>query len=77
MKSCQTDALSGVAFERSGSTKRNARTHDTMLLAGFRGFLLDLCATGDRERVDAAVEVWLRSLSVMLVPAAKSVRKAR
>ncbi len=33
-----------------------------MLLASFRGFLLDLCATEDYERVNAAVEVWLRSL---------------
>jgi AcrR family transcriptional regulator len=39
-----------------------ARAHATLMLAGFRGFLLDLCATRDRERVDRAVELWLRML---------------
>jgi len=28
-------------------------------LAGFRGFLLDLCATRDRRRIDRAVGLWL------------------
>lgn len=34
----------------------------TLVLAGFRGFLLDLWATGDRERIDAAVDLWIRAL---------------
>lgn len=34
----------------------------TLVLAGFRGFLLDLLATGDRRRVDAAVDLWIRAL---------------
>ncbi len=59
----------GVALERSGATKRNARIQATMVLAGFRGFLLDLCATEDHERVNSAVEVWLRSLTFQPAPA--------
>jgi hypothetical protein len=29
------------------------------LIAGFRGFLLDLLATHDRARIDRAVDRWL------------------
>ena len=46
-----------------GWDRRDARAWATMLIAGFRGFLLDLCATRDRERVDAAVDLWLDMLS--------------
>jgi AcrR family transcriptional regulator len=35
------------------------RDRATVLLAAFRGFLFDLCATGDRERVDRAVDFFL------------------
>lgn len=31
----------------------------TVLIAGFRGFLLDLLATHDRARIDCAVDSWL------------------
>lgn len=34
----------------------------TLLLAGLRGLLLDLLATGERERVDAAFEALVRSI---------------
>lgn len=34
-------------------------TEATLLLAGFRGFLLDLLATHDRARIDRAVDRWL------------------
>ena len=34
-------------------------TTATILIAGFRGFMLDLLATGDRSRVDRAVDRWL------------------
>ncbi len=35
------------------------KTQATMLIAGFRGFLLDLLATHDRARINRAVERWL------------------
>jgi AcrR family transcriptional regulator len=53
----------GMAFERSGATKREARVQATVVLAGFRGFLLDLCATEDYVRVNGAVTLWLRSIN--------------
>jgi AcrR family transcriptional regulator len=47
---------------RDGATAAQARRRATVILAGFRGFLLDLCATGDRRRVDGAVTAWIASL---------------
>ena len=35
------------------------KTQATMLIAGFRGFLLDLLATHDRTRINRAVDRWL------------------
>lgn len=35
------------------------QTQATMLVAGFRGFLLDLLATHDRTRINRAVDRWL------------------
>jgi AcrR family transcriptional regulator len=42
-----------------GYTREQARAYATVLIAGFRGFMLDLCATHDRARVDRAVDLWL------------------
>jgi AcrR family transcriptional regulator len=53
----------GLAFERSGTKKRAARVQATFVLACFRGFLLDLCATEDYARVNGAVKLWLQSIS--------------
>ncbi|HZZ64845.1 MAG TPA: hypothetical protein VFE17_05055, partial [Candidatus Baltobacteraceae bacterium] len=46
-----------------GWTRARADAYATMVVCAFRGFLLDLCATGDRARVDGAVELWLSTLS--------------
>lgn len=46
-----------------GMSKSRARVRATVILAGFRGFLMDFCATGDRARIDRAVEMWLDSLA--------------
>jgi AcrR family transcriptional regulator len=45
-----------------GYTRREAHALGTMLIAGFRGFLLDLLATHERARVDRAVDLWLSLL---------------
>jgi len=37
-------------------------TEATILIAGFRGFLLDLLATHDRARVDRAVDRWITAV---------------
>ena len=50
---------------RGGHPRTEARAFATVVLAGFRGFLLDYCASRDRERVDRAVELWLRSLDTI------------
>ncbi|MBV8373585.1 MAG: hypothetical protein JOY69_10010, partial [Candidatus Eremiobacteraeota bacterium] len=42
--------------------RNDARALATVLVAGFRGFLLDLCATHDRARIDRAFELWLSML---------------
>jgi AcrR family transcriptional regulator len=47
---------------RDGHTRADARAIATVLLAGYRGFLLDLCATRDRKRIARAVELWVAAL---------------
>jgi hypothetical protein len=57
---------------RKGYTEADARAHATVVLAGFRGFLLDYCASGDRARIDRAVELWLDALDT--IPLTKDIR---
>lgn len=45
--------------------RQDARAFATIVLAGFRGFMLDFCATRDRKRLDRAVDLWLRSLDTI------------
>jgi AcrR family transcriptional regulator len=47
---------------RKGHSKAEARAFATVVIAGFRGFMLDYCASHDRQRVDRAVELWLKAL---------------
>ena len=47
---------------RKGYSQEEARAHASIVLAGFRGFMLDYCASHDRQRLDRAVELWLASL---------------
>jgi AcrR family transcriptional regulator len=48
---------------RQGAKPEDARAFSTIVIAGFRGFLLDYCATRDRKRIDQAVEMWIDSLN--------------
>ena len=43
----------------SGMSKAEARAEATLILATYRGFMLDLAATGDRKRISAAFEKWM------------------
>jgi len=52
-----------------GYTDSQARAFATVLLAGFRGFMLDYCTTHDRKRLDRAVDLWLCSLDSILLNA--------
>lgn len=44
---------------RRGVPKPVARAYATVLIGAFRGFMLDYCASHDRERVDRAVDLWI------------------
>jgi AcrR family transcriptional regulator len=44
-------------LKRLGCPDERARAHATVLLAVVRGLMMDLVATGDRERLDAAFEI--------------------
>ena len=44
----------------------------TVVLAGFRGFILDCCALRDRARIGAAVELWLAAIDTIPVGGAQA-----
>jgi AcrR family transcriptional regulator len=50
---------------RKGYAPRDARAHATIVLAGFRGFMLDYCASRDRARLDRALDLWLQALDAI------------
>ena len=50
---------------QKGVSPPGARAFATVVLAGFRGFLLDLSASNDRERIDRAVDLWLQTLDTI------------
>jgi AcrR family transcriptional regulator len=52
----------------AGHTPADARALATVVLAAYRGFLLDLIATHDRARIDRAVGLWLRTLEATPTP---------
>lgn len=61
------DSLAFIAapLRRTGCPPGEARAFATIVLAGFRGFMLDYCATRDRRRIDRAVDLWLKSLDAI------------
>lgn len=54
-------------LRNAGYPASDARLLATVMVAGLRGFLMDLHATQDRPRVNRAVAAWLKSLD-SLVP---------
>jgi AcrR family transcriptional regulator len=58
------DFLAAPLLARSVA-EAEARAHATVILAGFRGFLLDYCASRDRKRLDRAVDMWLQALDAL------------
>jgi AcrR family transcriptional regulator len=44
---------------QAGWPRAEAEAYATVILSGYRGFLLDLCATRDRDRVNRAVDLWI------------------
>jgi AcrR family transcriptional regulator len=61
-------AYLGAAKLDEGYGKRDAKAIATIILAGYRGFLLDLLATGDRARINRAVEIWIEALDAIPEP---------
>lgn len=57
----------GSPLVQNGGSEAEARAYATVVVAGFRGFMLDLCASRDRARVDRAVELWLKALNAILL----------
>lgn len=49
-----------------GIVRDDAYAFATIVLSGFRGFLLDLCASEDETRVNHAVEIWFRSIDLLI-----------
>lgn len=58
-------------LRREGCKGKDARAFATVILAGLRGFMLDLCTTHDRTRLNDAVRLWSRNLDA-LVPRRKT-----
>ncbi len=49
-------------YVRAGTPRPEARALATVIIGGFRGFMLDLCGSGDLKRIDRAVELWISAL---------------
>ncbi len=54
------DAASRKRYGRASS-----RAFATVIVSGFRGFMLDYCASRDRKRVDHAVKLWIGALDAI------------
>jgi AcrR family transcriptional regulator len=54
-----------------GVPRERARTIATIVLAGYRGFMLDFVATNDGARIGRAIDAWLESLAVLYPPGDK------
>ncbi|HTW84660.1 MAG TPA: TetR/AcrR family transcriptional regulator [Candidatus Sulfotelmatobacter sp.] len=48
-----------------GMEPARARAFATVVLGGYRGFMLDYAATGDAERVGAAIDLWSAALHAL------------
>ena len=60
---------------REGCRRGDARALATVVLAGFRGLMLDYCATHDRRRLDRALDFWLHGLDAIPLPRRKKSRR--
>jgi len=50
---------------RRGAPMKEARVYASVVIAGFRGLMLDYCASRDRERLDRALDLWIESLDAV------------
>ena len=54
-------ALMDGSFERQGIGRADADAYASLVIAVFRGAMLDLCATGQPGRLNAAMELWFKA----------------
>jgi len=52
----------GAEMQKAGLPESHAIELATVIVAGFRGFMMDICGTGDRKRVNASVLRWTEML---------------
>jgi AcrR family transcriptional regulator len=69
LQSTVNDWLDFIAtsLQQEGIKRKQAYALATIVLAGLRGFLLDFCTTGDRARLNRAVNLWLPTLDSILL----------
>ena len=53
---------------QSGVPSGRAEAYATLTLAVFRGLMMDLCATDERPRVNAAMELWFKAADWLSEP---------
>jgi AcrR family transcriptional regulator len=53
------------AASRKRYGRAKSRALATVVVSGYRGFVLDYCASRDRARLDRAVKLWIRSLEAL------------
>lgn len=56
------------ALERRGVPNDRAEAFATLTLAVYRGAMMDYCATEDRPRVNAAMELWFKAANWLTEP---------
>ena len=56
-------AFLAAPYVRDGASAHEARARATIVLAIFRGFLLDVCATNDDARIARALSLWTETLT--------------
>lgn len=64
-------------FLAAGHARDDARAIASIVLAGYRGFMLDLVATHDRARIDRAFDLWVASLAAISQPRTLARARAR
>ncbi len=59
----------------AGAPPERARVVATIVLAGYRGFMLDFAATADMKRIGAALDAWVEALDALTQ--SKGLRRAQ
>lgn len=79
LESARTDLRSLLegGLRAAGHPRKESRVLATMYIGAFRGLLLDLLTSGERDRIDAAVALLSRELQQALAGLSEGPRPAR